>query len=1084
MKNAGLSCSFLGGLCVFVGVIGVFGGTKAGGSEREQARQLLATTGIQGGLIVHLGCGDGRFTAALLASESYLVQGLDADREHVEAARRRMQAEGRLGSITIERLEGTRLPYIDNLVNLIVVQEQGGIADAELLRVLTPNGTAIRVDSQHNKVGAPLKKPWPSAIDQWTHYLHDASNNALAEDTQVGPPRHIQWWAGPKRSRHHDSLASMSAMVSAGGRVFYILDEGPTGLMHYPSQWKLIARDAFNGVVLWKRDINDWINQLYYFRSGPNWLPRRLVAVGDRVYVTLGLETPICALDAATGRQLQTYAGSQRTEELIWHKNVLLAVVGDPKAMNGEAPKIWHINDLFVQTSATVSKAIVAYEADTGRPLWKQSGNDLARIAPLSLAASEERVFYLDREYVHCLELQTGREQWRSPFPTEGLYLRAFAPTLVVGNGVVLCMSERRLTALAVGDGRKLWETKGNLGFCSSGDLFVVGDKVWTTPVDFGPGKKGLDLLSKDKLFKAFDLRTGTIKQTVDERDIWTLVHHHRCYRNKATTNFLITGRRGMEFIGLNGQPCSVNNWVRGLCQYGIMPANGLCYKPPDPCRCYSDEKIDGFWALSSRSSIDQEAAAPAAERLLHGLAFGKVFAREGARSTADDWPTYRHDVARSGAATTTLPRDLGLLRETQLNGSLTSPVVAEDRILVADKTNRTVFCLDAQTGRQRWQYAEAGPLDSPPSCSLGLVFFGSLDGHVYALRAADGVLVWRYRAAPVDRCVVADGHLESVWPVSGSVLVLDGVVYGAAGRSSHLDGGIHLFGLDARTGRPLYSKRICGLPSVPSSGKKSAVTPDDAGPDVIQAPALPDVLVAEGNSIMMRQLAFDKQLAPSKAGSFLKANSGLLEDVWSARFEWSLKQHHGKLLAFDENAVYSLQQPYALVYTNQPLSHRGEHHQQFATYSPEEFPTGVYLEATALHPPANADAASDKAKTNSQRKAKGKAQEKGSGKASSRWKITLPLQARAMVLAGERLYVAGWLDQVSVQAGAGTPVSNRSPGPARIWVLSTADGSKVAEYPLSAPPVFDGMIAANERLYVSTSDGKLVCFGNKTRNP
>ena len=398
--------------------------------------------------------------------------------------------------------------------------------------------------------------------------------------------------------------------------------------------------------------------------------------MGDRLYVTLGLEAPICALDAATGRRLQTYAGSERTEELICHRSVLLAVVGDPKSMNDEAPKIWHISDLLVQTNATASKAIVAYDAGDGRALWRKDGRDLAWIAPLSLAASGDSVFYLDREHIHCLDLQTGRQRWQSPFQTEGLYLRAVAPTLVVCNGLVLCMSERRTTVLAVGDGRKLWETKGNLGFCSGGDLFVIGDKVWTTPVAFNPGG-GHDLLSRDGLFKAFDLHTGAIRQTMDKRELWSLVHHHRCYRNKATTNFLITGQRGMEFIDLDGKQCSVNNWVRGICQYGIMPANGLCYKPPDPCRCYDTEKIDGFWALSSQSSLDKESPAPTAEGLLRGPAFGEAPTQDTIRSMAGDWPTYRHDPARSGAARTTLPADLGLHWQMELGGSLTSPVVA-----------------------------------------------------------------------------------------------------------------------------------------------------------------------------------------------------------------------------------------------------------------------------------------------------------------------------------------------------------------------------------------------------------------------
>ena len=131
---------------------------------------------------------------------------------------------------------------------------------------------------------------------------YDAGNNAVAHDAAIGPPRHLQWACGPAWSRHHDHMASLSAMVSAQGRVFYIMDEGPREAILLPSQWSLIARDAFNGTVLWKRPIAEWNTQLWPLKSGPNQLPRRLVAVGDRVYVTLGIDAPVTVLDAATGK--------------------------------------------------------------------------------------------------------------------------------------------------------------------------------------------------------------------------------------------------------------------------------------------------------------------------------------------------------------------------------------------------------------------------------------------------------------------------------------------------------------------------------------------------------------------------------------------------------------------------------------------------------------------------------------------------------------------------------------------------------------------------------------------------------------
>ena len=43
---------------------------------------------------------------------------------------------------------------------------------------------------------------------------------------------------------------------------------------------------------------------------------------------------------------------------------------------------------------------------------------------------------------------------------------------------------------------------------------------------------------------------------------------------------------------------------------------------------------------------------------------------------------------------------------------------------------------------------------------------------------------------------------------------------------------------------------------------------------------------------------------------------------------------------------------------------------------------------------------------------------------------------------------------------------------------VSVSDGTKLAEYRLDSPPVFDGMIAAGARLYLSLKNGTVLCMG------
>jgi hypothetical protein len=45
------------------------------------------------------------------------------------------------------------------------------------------------------------------------------------------------------------------------------------------------------------------------------------------------------------------------------------------------------------------------------------------------------------------------------------------------------------------------------------------------------------------------------------------------------------------------------------------------------------------------------------------------------------------------------------------------------------------------------------------------------------------------------------------------------------------------------------------------------------------------------------------------------------------------------------------------------------------------------------------------------------------------------------------------------------------------LWVYDSASGKRTAEYDLKTTPVFDGMIAGPNRIFMSMSDGSVVCM-------
>ncbi|NOZ19559.1 MAG: PQQ-binding-like beta-propeller repeat protein [Planctomycetes bacterium] len=1064
----------------------------------QNAAQILEATGVKGGLIVHINCGDGKLTAALRVNDRFMVHGLDADAKNVEAARKHVQSLGLYGKVAIDRLEGARLPYVDNMVNLVVAENLGGVPMDEVMRVLVPNGVAyIKKDGQWTQT----VKPRPKDIAEWTHYLYDAKNNAVAPDQVIGPPRRYQWVGSPRWSRHHDHMASMSALVSANGRIFYIMDEGSRRSIQLPARWFLIARDAFNGVVLWKRPISKWNTHRWALKSGPAQLPRRLVAVGDRVYVTLGLDAPVSVLDAATGETIRTCKGTENTEELIVSDGVIFAQLSKAPMkwldFRQEYSYVWanttHANKDWTWDGK--NRTLVALKADTGETLWKKE----YPIVHLTLTADDSHVLFHDGEKIVCLNRQNGDEVWKSePVGRRTTIPVSFGPTLLVYKDIVLFAGgNRKMSALSLKDGKILWTAEHHRGgHMSPGDLLVVDNLVWSGQVASG---------SDSGVFTGRDLRTGEVKSEF-EPDIKIYWFHHRCYRAKATDNYILTSRTGIEFIDVRKKHWIVNHWVRGGCLYGIMPCNGMIYAPPHSCGCYLESKLCGFNALNPESKTFQVPKdVPDEGRLVQGPAYNAIQNQQSKIQNKNDWPTYRHDPARSGAIKTSIPADLKQTWAAKLGGRLSAVTVAGGKVYVATIDTHTVHALDAKTGKTAWTYTVGGRVDSPPTIYQGRALFGSRDGYVYCLRASDGALVWRFRAAPVDRRMMAYEQVESVWPVPGSVLVQDGVASFVAGRSIFLDDGMRLIRLDAKTGKKL-SETI--LDSVdPETGKDM-----QSHVKALTMPvSLPDVLSSDGKSIYMRSQQFDMegkrrhiaQIPLNEEigeGAHLFCEIGFLDRSWFHRSYWLYGRSvsggyggwyqaarlvpYGRIMVFDDANVYGYGREPQYVTNASVLNYRLYAADKAVT---EEALAHVRQATREMNLRSNRKNASG-----SDWKLRRYFPVKDLTAVQYKWADDQPsVEVMAMTLAGRTLFVAGPPTLIDERKSFRLPDDKevneklleqdaawQGKYGGRLWTVSADDGKVIARYKTDSLPVFDGMAAANGCLFMSTTDGRVLCFG------
>ena len=1025
----------------------------------DSAEQILASTGVRGGLVVHLGCGDGKLTAALSPDDEYLVHGLDVDPKNVAAARRHIQSLGVYGKVAVDRLRGNRLPYMDNLVNLVVsdgsVSEGGGkVSMAEVIRVLRPGGVAYVKDGGRWK---KTVKPWPKEIDEWTHFLHGPDNNAVAHDSVVDVPRRMQWLGGPKFARAHEQAASLSACVTTGGRLFYIVDETPRADIRFPSKWSLVARDAFNGVVLWKRPIPTWVDQLRRFRSGPAGMAFRLAAQDGRVYVTLGIDAPVSILDTVTGRTLATCQGTENARQILRIGQMLVVLVDT-------GPQTTEADDSQIRRGlkpAPGARAIVAADASSGRTIWR---NEIDAFVHPTLAARGDRLFYQTNQNLFCLELDTGERLWRAAMKTElaGHELGWESPTLVVHDAAVYCADFKKILAFSAADGAELWRGSAQAGYNSPPDVFVIDGLLWIK------GKGGM---------LGLDRASGEVKRQLPTVPGYM---HHRCYRNKATDRFFLRGDQGVQFVDLETGDARIHHWIRGTCQYGIMPANGLLYATPDSCACNMKSKLAGFWALAPEGNRKVGSESPGA-RLERGPAFGQIRSPKSETANPSDWPVYRHDFARSGMTAAEVPASLEPAWNVKIGGRLSGVTAAAGKLFVASVDTHTVYALDQRSGDKIWSFTAGGRVDSPPTIYRGMALFGSADGYVYALRADDGRLAWRFRAAPEDRRTFVKGQLESVWPVHGSILVHQDKLVVAAGRSSYLDGGIRLLKLDPQTGRTLSETTVY------SPDPETAKQPVGGDRKDVRG-LLSDVLLADGPDVYMRHVKLDFDTgSQTGTGLHLFSPIGLLDDTWWHRGYWVMHDEFiahwsgwwkvgnyapsGRIMSYDRTSIFGYgRDKYPGGNTGQWRG--GEKYQLFACDRPAP---GQKPTPTQAKPPGR-------------KVAKGKKTRQPAPPAQKyRWTTGVPFYVRAMLVAGDTIFIAGPPELTQTKGPGEGALLLENPRRAvaawqgkkgaKMWAVSAKDGSKLAEFTLGAPPVFDGMAAAGGRLYLAVSDGSLVCY-------
>jgi len=752
------------------------------------AAELLRGGKIAGGLCVVLGS-DGALPAAELAEgKPFIVHCLMSEQAHVRTARKTLFDKKLYGRVSVEYLPKRFLPYADNLVSMIVVAGPCAVRREEMLRVLRPYGELL---VRHEGKWRRIVKPRPAGMDDWTHWRHGPDRNAVSKDTLVDVSRRIQWLFTPRE------VTERAHVVLANGRYFA------------QNRGMLIARDAFNGLGLWKARLKHGKDFHWEYRVK---LAAQIVAAGERVYC-LAEDNRFKALDAATGRCVKVYDSAGVPYVVL--------LVGGTLVLAG-------------------SDSIRALDADSGKLLWKHSAD-----RPGNVIACDYGAFYIegsDRRgassgRITGRDLATGKLVWQKDYYwARRTELGAFGYDRIVYELRVPHkwrqfyatrreeqQRDRRyqmvvISARTGGEIQKIMRTGSSARHGEFRRAFWYRNHLMTEAIR--RGNLNLALFALDDMSKPAEVFRANY---AGDRGFG------HCYPPVLTPRFYINGQ--LHFTDLKTRKQISNQITRGSCntsRAGYIPANGMLYTFPKHCLCFP--MLEGNVALASAYKDEPKET----HELVKGPAYAEASNPKSARSTSsrqairnpqsEAWPTFRRDSYRSGGSDTAVPAELDVIWTARIAGpdyakmpaaewidspytagSITAPVIADGLVYVAQSDTHRLIALDAGTGRQKWQFVANGRLDGPPTIYRGLCLIGCRSGWIFCLRASDGELVWKLRAAPYERRICTYGQVSSPWPVHGSILIADSLAYAAAGVHPNADGGIRVLCFKPETGRIVW---------------------------------------------------------------------------------------------------------------------------------------------------------------------------------------------------------------------------------------------------------------------------------------
>ncbi len=520
-------------------------------------------------------------------------------------ARKIIEAVGLSDRVAIQSGTKTPLPYTDYLFNTIVCADprEGkpfeGPRD-EIRRVLRPNGVAVfGFDDKSIERRAPL-----AGAGEWTHQYADPGNSACSGDDLVKGDLQLQWFGPPGPLNMIDRHHRTAAPLSKDGRMFI------------PGEDHVAAVDAYNGTILWERDIPD---------------TRRVIVFRDSSYLALNSTALFAAapsaclkLDPQTGTTLHefplpSFADATKRE---WD---YVALAGD--LLLGSATKLGSIrraqtHELTVTETHWDFVPIVgcdrlfAFKQSGGGPVWSYKAERGLIVTP-TICIGDGAIYFIESSSaatlekplsrirlsemfaqggtLNALDLKTGKIIWNKPIG--GIEKTQHNIYASYSNGLIALVGTRNS-----GTDKKISKVIFDIRVldAKNGALRWFEEQKQATAIGGEHGEQDLHpAIVAGTLYcepHAYDLYTG---QPADWKWPWMTKSRRGCGTISASNACLFFRDETMKQFDLKTNLAeSITSDTRPGCWINLIPAGGLLLAPEASSGCTCNHAVQTSMAL------------------------------------------------------------------------------------------------------------------------------------------------------------------------------------------------------------------------------------------------------------------------------------------------------------------------------------------------------------------------------------------------------------------------------------------------------------------------------------------------------